>query len=77
MTDKASVILGGTVEKIIESPGQPDMAEIAIDGTGELYSEIRIENSMTDQDGDEVLLKKGAEVEVTIEVNTPSATPKP
>ena len=43
LTDKPSVILGGVVEKIVEFPGHPEMAQIAIDGTGEMYTEIRIE----------------------------------
>ena len=31
--------------------------------------EIRIENSMTDRDGEEVRLKKGAKVNVTVKTN--------
>jgi len=68
-TEKPSVTLPGTVEKIIESPhpSMPEKAEIAVEGADELYQEIRIENTLTDGNGDEVKLKEGAQVEVTVE----------
>jgi hypothetical protein len=71
MTEKASVTLPGTVEKIIKpsQPDQPEKAQIAIEGADDLYREIRIENSLTAGNGDEVRLKKGAEVDVTVEVD--------
>jgi hypothetical protein len=75
MTEKPSVTLPGTVEHIIKPshPSEPEKAQIAIEGADDLYREIRIENSLTDENGDEVRLKKGAEVEVTVEAH-PSAT---
>jgi hypothetical protein len=75
MTEKPSVTLPGTVEHIIEPshPSEPEKAQIAIEGADDLYREIRIENSLTDENGDEVRLKKGAEVEVTVEAH-PAAT---
>ena len=71
MTEKPSVTLPGTVEKIIKPspPDQPEKAQIAIEGADDLYREIRIENSLTGGNGDEVRLKKGAEVNVTVEVD--------
>jgi hypothetical protein len=77
MTDKTSVTLTGTVQKIIEFQGEPEKVQIAIEGADDLYGQIRIENSMTDQNGDEVRLKKGAEVEVTLEADKAATTPKP
>jgi hypothetical protein len=71
MTEKPSVTLPGTVEKIIK-PSQPDQrekAQIAIEGADDLYREIRIENSLIAENGDEVRLKKGAEVDVTVKVD--------
>jgi anti-sigma B factor antagonist len=67
--EKPSVTLPGTVERIIQSPDPsvPEKAEISVDGADELYQEIRIENTLMDEHGDEVQLKKGAVVEVTIE----------
>jgi len=75
MTDKIAVTLPGTVEKIIPpiAPAMPEKAQIHIDGAEELYQEIRIENTLQDEAGNTVALKKGAEVEVTIEA-TPEAT---
>ena len=46
-----------------------EKAEITVDGADELYREIRIENSFTDENGDEVPLRKGAQVDVTIEAD--------
>ncbi len=78
MTDKPSTTLPGTVEKIIKSPypGEPEKAQIAIEGADELYKEIRIENTLTDENGDKVRLKPGAEVEVTVEADKEATTPK-
>jgi hypothetical protein len=77
-TDKATVTLPGTVEKIIPSidPDEPDKAQIAVEGAEELYREIRIENTLQDEAGNEVCLKKGAEVEVTIAAETEATAPK-
>ena len=71
MTEKPSVTLPGTVEHIItpSHPSEPEKAQIAIEGADDFYREIRIENSLTDENGDEVRLRKGAEVEVTVEAH--------
>ena len=78
MTEKPSATLPGTVEKIIKSlyPGEPEKAQIAIEGADHLYKEIRIENTLTDEDGNEVRLKQGAEVEVTVEAEPEATTAK-
>ncbi len=77
-TEKPSVTLPGIVEEIIESPhpGIPEKAEISIQGADELYQEIRIENTLMDEHGDEVRLKKGALVEVTVEAAAEATTSK-
>jgi hypothetical protein len=77
MTEKPSVTLPGTVEKIIKpvEPREPEKAQIAIEGADDLYREIRIENTLTDENGHEVRLKKGAEVEVTVEAPPEATTP--
>lgn len=69
MSEKAAATMPGTVQKIIKSPhpDMPDKAEIAVEGADELYREIRIENTLTDEKGNEVQLKPGAQVEVTVE----------
>jgi hypothetical protein len=78
-TEKPSVTLPGTVEKIIEPvhPSMPQKAEIAVHGADELYREIRIENTLTDESGAEVQLKEGAKVEVTVEAEAAETTAKP
>lgn len=78
MTEKPNVTLPGKVEKIIEPPrpSEPEKAQISIEGADTLYREIRIENSLTDKNGDEVRLKKNAEVEVTVEADKNATVPK-
>jgi hypothetical protein len=63
-----STIMRGTVEKLIPSQyrRQPEKAQIGIDGADIGYRNLRIENSLTDEHGDEVKLKKGAHVEITV-----------
>ncbi len=79
MSENPSATLAGTVEKIIKSrvSSEPERAQIAIEGADHLYKELRIENTLTDADGNEVHLQPGAKVEVTVEaepqgVNTKS-----
>ena len=77
-TDKPAVTLPGTVEKIIPpiGPDQPEKAQIAVERADELYKEIRVENTLKDAAGDEVALKEGADVDVTIEANPEATEPK-
>jgi hypothetical protein len=78
MTDKPSATMPGTVQKIIKSPDprEPEKAEIALERGDELYREIRIENTLTDDQGNEVKLKEGAHVDVTIEADPGGTTTK-
>ena len=78
MTDNPSTTLPGVVEKIIKpvSPKEPEKAQIAIDGADDLYREIRIDNTLTKKNGEEVRLKPVAEVEVTVEAPPEATTPK-
>jgi len=50
--------------------------QIAVEGADHLYREIRIENTLTDEHGDTVRLKKGAEVDIIIEAPPEATTPK-
>jgi hypothetical protein len=72
------VTLAGTVEKIIPPvvSDEPEKAQIAIEGADELYKEIRVENTLQDKSGNEVVLKEGAKVEVTIEAEPDATKPK-
>jgi hypothetical protein len=66
--EQPSAAVAGTVDKIIPSPSrsQPEKARIAVDGTGHMDRHLRIENTLTDENGDDVKLKKGGHVEVTV-----------
>jgi hypothetical protein len=63
-----STTMPGTVDKIIPSslPGVPEKAQISVDHTDQRNRNLRIENSLTDEHGDDVKLKKGSHVDVTI-----------
>ena len=78
MPEKPNVTLPGTVEKIITPPDprDPEKAQINIQqGADPLYKEIRIKNHLTDKNGNQVKLKKGATVEVTVEATPSGVTP--
>jgi hypothetical protein len=77
-TAKPSVTLSGTVEKIIPPlrPDEPEKAQISVQGGDHLYRELRVENTLEDQQGRVVGLKKGAHVEVTIEAEPEATIPK-
>jgi hypothetical protein len=77
-SEKPSATLSGTVEKIIKSPDPnvPEKAQITVEGAEDLYREIRIENVLTDENGQIVSLKPGAPVEVTIEADPEDTTKK-
>jgi hypothetical protein len=66
--EQPSVSMPGTVDKLIPSPGpsQPEEAQIAVDGPDHRYRDLRVENTLTDEHGDDVKLKKGAHVDVTV-----------
>ena len=69
--------LSATVQKVIKPrvPGETEKAQIDIDKAEHLYREIRIENELTDENGEKTRLKPGAQVEVVIEADS-SATMK-
>jgi len=69
MGENPSATLPATVKKVIKSPYPdiPEKVEISVEGADDLYREIRIENSLIDENGAEVHLKEGAKVEVTVE----------
>ena len=76
---KASTTLPGKVEKVIHphpGSGEPEKAQISVEGADHLYREIRVPNTLTDADGQKVELKEGAEVEVKIEAD-PAVTKAP
>jgi len=78
MTKKPKTVRPGTVQNIVKSPipGIPEKAEIAVEGADHLYREIRIENTLEDEKGKQVKLKRGAHVEVTVEADPKETIPK-
>jgi hypothetical protein len=65
--EQPRTVIPGTVDKLVPSsrPSQPEKAQISIEGDHG-HRDLRIENSLTDEHGDEVKLKKGAHVDVTV-----------
>jgi hypothetical protein len=76
--EKPSVTLPGTVQKVIPPiiPQEPEKAQIAVEGADDLYKEIRVENTLQDENGKPVALKPGAEVDVTIAADKTATKPK-
>ncbi|HZQ20276.1 MAG TPA: hypothetical protein VFA90_16300 [Terriglobales bacterium] len=75
--NKASLTLAGTVEKIIPpiDPRDPEKAQIGVQGADHLYREIRVDNRLTNEKGEEVGLQPGSEVDVTIEADEAALRP--
>ena len=70
--EKPSVTLPGTVEKIIPAiphADEPEKAQISVEGADHLYREIRIENVLKNDNGENIRLEKGTHVDVTIEAD--------
>lgn len=58
-----------TVQRIITphpASGEPEKAQIAVEGADQLYRELRIPNNLTDEQGNPVKLQPGSDVEVSI-----------
>jgi hypothetical protein len=73
---KPAVSLPGTVEKIIPANSiGPEKAQISVESADHLYKEIRVENTLHNENGEKVALKPGAEVKVTIEADTKDTMP--
>jgi hypothetical protein len=69
---KASTTLPAKVEKVIPSQpytGEPEKAQIAVEGADHLYREIRVPNMLENDKGQRVRLKEGADVDVKIEAD--------
>jgi hypothetical protein len=73
---KAATKFQAKVEKVIEAhpqSGEPEKAQIAVEGADHLYRELRVPNKLVDEDGNKVTLKVGTEVEVKIEAEAVTA----
>jgi hypothetical protein len=69
--EEPSTTIRGIVDRIISAPcpGRPEEVQIAVNGPNRQHRELRIENVLTDENGDEVNLKKGAQVVITVTAN--------
>jgi hypothetical protein len=65
--EQPSTSMPGIVEKIIPAgPDQSEKAQIAVDVPDRQHRNLRIENVLIDERGDDVKLKKGGHVEITV-----------
>jgi molybdopterin-binding protein len=78
MSKKKRRRLRGTVKKVIRSMGssEPEKAQIDIQEADDLYKEIRVENVLTDENGEKAKLKPGSEVDVIVEADSDATTKK-
>ena|SRR5579863_9347657 len=78
MTRKPKASRPGVVEKIIKPihPSEPEKAQIGVEGADHLYKEIRIENTLEDENGHKVKLKEHAQVDVVIEADAEATIPQ-
>ena len=78
MSKKKRKRLRGKVQKVLKPivPLELEKAQISVDEADELYREIRVENALTDENGERVRLKPGAEVDVILEAGTDATTKK-
>jgi hypothetical protein len=76
--EKHAVTLPAVVEKIIPSihPRLPEKAQLAMEGADPLYRELRIENTLKDENGDAVSVKQGAHVDITIKAGPEATEPR-
>ena len=71
--------LRGAVQKIIKSssPSEPEKAQVVINDADHLYREIRIENTLSDENGETRPLKRGEEVAIIVEADSDATLVKP
>ena len=76
VAERPSITLSGIVDRIVLSRcrSQTEKAHIAVDGADHRYRDLRIENTFIDEHGDDVKLKMGAEVNVTISCDPKDAS---
>ena len=79
MSKKKRKKMRGTVQKIIKPvvPGEQEKAQISVEEGDDLYREIRVENVVTDENGEKARLKAGSDVDVVVEADSDATTKKP
>ena len=78
MKKKPKIVKPGRVKKVIQPvyPEGPEKVEIEVIDADHLYKEVRIDNTLEDEQGQERRLKEGAEVDVVIEADREATVPK-
>ena len=77
MSKKKRKNLHGRVKRVITPvANEPEKAEIEIDEADDLYREIRIENVVTDEIGEQARLKPGAKVDVVVQADSDATIKK-
>jgi hypothetical protein len=78
VSQQPKTIIPGTVDRIIQfrTLRLPETTQISIDGEPG-YRKLRVENSLTDEHGDEVKLEKGGRVAVTVTAEENRVVEKP
>jgi hypothetical protein len=67
IAEQPSITLPGSVDKIIPSrASQTEKVQIGVENADRGYRDLRIGNVLIDEHGDDVKLKKGAHVAVTV-----------
>jgi predicted DNA-binding antitoxin AbrB/MazE fold protein len=79
MTKRKRKKMRGKVQRVLKPflPSELEKVQISVDEAEELYREIRIENVLSDENGEKVQLKPGAEVDVVVEADINATTKKP
>jgi hypothetical protein len=77
--EQPSISVSGTVKKIIPSwrSGLSEKAQIVVEGNDNSRRALRVDNTLTDEHGDDVKLKKGSHVEVTVAAKDAKAPSNP
>jgi hypothetical protein len=77
---KATTTFPARVERVIiphPHSGEPEKAQISVEGADHLYREIRVPNRLVDNNGNKVKLKQGETIEVTIHAEEHATQPHP
>jgi hypothetical protein len=78
MNEKPIATMAGTVEEVIKSPFpcEPEKARISVEGADHLYREIRIDNTLTTENGEKVSPKPGTQVKIRVKAEPETTIPK-
>ena len=67
MNKAISVTLPAIVEKVLPAKNaEPEKIQISVEGCDELFSDLPVENTLKDESGAGVTLKRGAQIEVVV-----------